>query len=59
MTPATTRKLTSASTSREFEIVNVWMGGAKYQLSNRKPPTSATAPGIAPPMVAIATTKSR
>ena len=45
MTPATTRKVTSASKSWELEIVNVWMGGAKYQFSNRNPPIDATVPG--------------
>ena len=39
-TPATTRKMTSASMFSALSIVNVWSGGVKYQLTSAKPSTA-------------------
>ena len=45
--------------SRPRSIVNVWIGGVKYQLTSRNPTTAAERAGHTPPTAEIATTRRR
>jgi hypothetical protein len=56
---AATKKLTSASTSRGFPIVNVWTGGANSQFDTMKATSAARRPGTNPPTAATASTTKR
>ena len=58
-TAATTRNTTSASTFWPSEIVHVWIGGVRYQLTRRKAAIAPAPATHAPPMAAMTTTTRR
>src|SRR5688572_25988423 len=55
---ATTTKITSASRFSASSIVQVWVGGVKYQFASRNAATTVAIAVNAPPITATTTTTS-